>query len=193
MCVCVFMHVYEYLCMCMYIYGFPGSSMVKKLSAMQCRDTGLIPGMERYPGEGNGKPLQYSCLGIHMDRGDWRATVHGVAKSQAWLKWLCMHVYTCIHQFSCSVVSNSLWPHGLQHARLPCPSPTHGACSNSCPYIYIYIYIYVYVRIFIGFPICQWLFNQLISNETDNSYVSDWQKLQSFPIYFDGKFVGNVS
>ena len=36
-------------------------------------------------------------------------------------------------QFSCSVVSDSLWPHRLQHARLPCPSPTPGACSNSCP------------------------------------------------------------
>ena len=36
-------------------------------------------------------------------------------------------------QFSCSVVSNSLWPHGLQHTRLPCPSPNPGACSNSCP------------------------------------------------------------
>ena len=36
-------------------------------------------------------------------------------------------------QFSCSVMSESLWPHGLQHARLPCPSPTPGACSNSCP------------------------------------------------------------
>ena len=36
-------------------------------------------------------------------------------------------------QFSCSVVSDSLWPHGLQHARLPCPSPTPRACSNSCP------------------------------------------------------------
>ena len=36
-------------------------------------------------------------------------------------------------QFSCSVVSNSLQPHGLQHARLPCPSPTLGGCSNSCP------------------------------------------------------------
>ena len=36
-------------------------------------------------------------------------------------------------QFSCSVVSDSLWPHGLQQARLPCPSPTPGACSNSCP------------------------------------------------------------
>ena len=36
-------------------------------------------------------------------------------------------------QFSSSVVSDSLWPHGLQHARLPCPSPTLRACSNSCP------------------------------------------------------------
>ena len=35
-------------------------------------------------------------------------------------------------QFSCSVVSDSLWPHGLLHARLPCPSPTPGACSNPC-------------------------------------------------------------
>ena len=36
-------------------------------------------------------------------------------------------------QFSRSVMSDSLWPHGLQHARLPCPSPTPGVCSNSCP------------------------------------------------------------
>ena len=36
-------------------------------------------------------------------------------------------------QFSRSVMSNYLWPHGLQHTRLPCPSPTPGACSNSCP------------------------------------------------------------
>ena len=36
-------------------------------------------------------------------------------------------------QFSCSVMSDCLWPHGLQHARLPCPSPTLEACSNACP------------------------------------------------------------
>ena len=40
---------------------------------------------------------------------------------------------TNLVQFSCPVMSNSLWPHGLQHARPPCPSPTPGACSNSCP------------------------------------------------------------
>ena len=40
---------------------------------------------------------------------------------------------SCSVNFSRSVMSDSLWPHGLQHARLPCPSPTPGACSNSCP------------------------------------------------------------
>ena len=44
-------------------------------------DVGLIPGLGRSPGEGNGNPLQYSCLGNPMDRGAWRATVHGVAES----------------------------------------------------------------------------------------------------------------
>ena len=44
------------------------------------QDTGLIPVSRRSPGEGNGKLLLYSCLGNAMDRGVWRATVHGVAK-----------------------------------------------------------------------------------------------------------------
>ena len=45
-------------------------------------DMGLIPGSGRSPREGNGNPLQYSCLGNPMDRGAWQTTVHGVAKSQ---------------------------------------------------------------------------------------------------------------
>ena len=43
-------------------------------------DLGLTPGSGRSPGEGNGYPLQYSCLQNSMDRGDWWATLHGVAK-----------------------------------------------------------------------------------------------------------------
>ena len=59
--------------------------MAKNLSANagELRDMGSIPGLGRFPGEGegNGKPLQYSCLENPMDRGAWWATVHGIAKS----------------------------------------------------------------------------------------------------------------
>ena len=65
--------------------GFPGGSEVKA-SASNAGDLGLIPGSGRSPGEGNGYPLQYSCLEKPMDRGAWRATVHGVAKSWTWLR-----------------------------------------------------------------------------------------------------------
>jgi len=53
--------------------------MVKNLPAM--RSLGSIPGLGISPGEGNGNPLQYSCLENPVDRGAWWATVHGVAKS----------------------------------------------------------------------------------------------------------------
>ena len=53
-----------------------------KASACNAGDPGSIPGLGRSLGEGNGNPLQYSCMENPMDRGAWRATVHGVAKSQ---------------------------------------------------------------------------------------------------------------
>ena len=67
----------------MYIYaqGFPGGSD-GKASACNVGDLGSIPGSGRSPGEGNGNPLQYSCLENSMDRGAWHATVLGVTKSQ---------------------------------------------------------------------------------------------------------------
>jgi len=60
-----------------HILFFPGGSVVKNLPAI-IGDTGSIPGWGRSPGEGNGNPLQYSCLGNPMDRGAWRATGHGL-------------------------------------------------------------------------------------------------------------------
>ena len=51
-------------------------------SACNAGDLGLIPGLGRSPGEGNGNPLQYSCLENPMDRGAWQATVHGVTMSR---------------------------------------------------------------------------------------------------------------
>ena len=56
--------------------GFPGGAEVKA-SACNVGDLGSIPGSGRFPGEGNGNPLQYSCLENPMDGGTWWATVHG--------------------------------------------------------------------------------------------------------------------
>ena len=61
-----------------------GGSEVKA-SACNVGDLGSIPGLGRSPGEGNGNPLQYSCLENPMDGGAWWATVHGVAKSRTCL------------------------------------------------------------------------------------------------------------
>ena len=64
-------------------WDFPGGSDGKEsaCSAGGARDAGSIPESGRSPGEGNGKPLHYSCLENSMDRGVWQATDHGVAKS----------------------------------------------------------------------------------------------------------------
>ena len=55
-------------------------------NAGDIRDIGSIPGSRRFPGEGNGDPLQYSCMENLIDSGAWWATVHGVAKNQTQLK-----------------------------------------------------------------------------------------------------------
>ena len=60
--------------------GLSGGSDGKE-SACNAGDLGSVPGLERSPGEGNGNPLQYSCLENLMDRGAQWATVHGVSKS----------------------------------------------------------------------------------------------------------------
>ena len=67
----------------LYKIYFGGSEV--KASASNVGDLGLIPGSGRSPGEGNGNPLQYSCLENPMDREAWWAVVHGVAKSRTWL------------------------------------------------------------------------------------------------------------
>ena len=70
---------------------FPGGSFIKNLYAI-VGDTGSVPGLGRSPGDGNGSPLQWSCLENPMDRGARWATVHRVAMSQTRLSDLaCMH------------------------------------------------------------------------------------------------------
>ena len=69
--------------------GFPGGSAGKEF-ACNAGDLGLIPGLGRFPGEGNGNPLQYSCLENSMDWRAWWAAVHGVAEAgmiEWWTHW----------------------------------------------------------------------------------------------------------
>ena len=138
-------------------YWAPKVSLLLKdppANAGDVRGLGCIPALQSSPGAGHGNPLQYSCLENPMHRGAWQATVHRVTEQFYWskdpqnfpnkttivvntnvsnytqpTKWT---EWTSV-QFSHSVVSESLLPHGLQHARPPCPSPTPWACSNSCP------------------------------------------------------------
>ena len=73
-----------------------------------------------------------TCKMMLLTKGNWLIT---------WSPWKKVFLHKCVRyhidyssvQFSSSVMSDSLWPHGLQHAKLPCPSPTPRACSNSCP------------------------------------------------------------
>ena len=68
-----------------FVPDFPSGSVLKNppANAEAAGDMGLIPGLERSPGEGNDKPLQHSCLEKPMNRGGWQATVHEVTKGRA--------------------------------------------------------------------------------------------------------------
>ena len=93
--------------------------MVKNLpaNAGDVRDMGLIPGSGRSPGEGNGYPLQYSCLENPKDRGAWWAIVHRVTKSWTLLKQLSTHRYSQRNTAeSTAVLLNHIIQHCLQLA-----------------------------------------------------------------------------
>ena len=139
------------------IRGFPGGSVVKNPPANvgDTRVVGLIP-VEKIPCSGKWLPTPVSLPGkFHGQRnlagyGPW-SHIESIGQSD----WAHTHTHThecrvsannplqrtpstldqnclLLYQFSRSVESNSLRPHGLQRVRLPCPSPTPRACSNSC-------------------------------------------------------------
>ena len=104
------------------IMDFLGGSDSKE-SAWSVEDLGLIPGLGRSPGEGNGYPLQYSGLENFMDRGAWQATVHGIAKSQTWMNNfhftslsfcnVLHHIDLHILNYICMSGINPTWPRCL--------------------------------------------------------------------------------
>ena len=71
--------------------------MIKK-PPVNTGDMGSIPGSERFPGEGSGNPLQYSCLENSMDVGTWQAVIHGVAKNQTVTERLSTHTHDSTQQ-----------------------------------------------------------------------------------------------
>ena len=83
---------------CCKLLGFPVVLAVKNLPAYagDLRDVGSISGSGRSPGGGHGSPLQYSCWVNPMDRGAWRAAVHGITKSRTWLTDVCVCVCVCV-------------------------------------------------------------------------------------------------
>ena len=93
------------------VYGFPGGSEVKA-SACNAGDLGSIPGSGRSPGEGNGNPLQYSCLENPMDGGSWWAAVHGVTKSRTRLseQFIFSSVQSEIHHLPSKIGFSSWFP-----------------------------------------------------------------------------------
>ena len=74
----------------------------------------------------------YKSIGPQKLKHNWAAFTFSFFSTYHSVNYI-YHAVRYIPQFSCSVVSDSLWPHGLQHAKLPCPSPSPRACSNSCP------------------------------------------------------------
>ena len=87
--------------------------------------------------EGNGNPLHYSCLENPHRQRSLAGYSPCSRKELDTTEWLSTHAIertvSPSVQFSLSLVSDSLWPHGLQRSRFPCQSPTPRACSNSCP------------------------------------------------------------
>ena len=93
------------------------------MSACNAGDPSSISGLGRCAGEGISYPLQYS----------WDSLVAQLVKNPLTNWYLVEIVEFSSVWFSRSVVSNTLWPHGLHHARFSCPSPSRRVCSNSCP------------------------------------------------------------
>ena len=117
----------------MLIFGFPGGSD-GKVSAHNAGNPGSIPGLGRSLGEGNGNPLQYSCLENSMDGGAWWATVHGVTKSWTQLSDFIMNVCLTFWKLACYWDMNSSNKKDIFQSG-------NGNCINSQHMLHMYMYV----------------------------------------------------
>ena len=105
--------------------------------------------------------------------------------------WIHSWYYPCYSQFSCSVMSNSLQPRGLQQARFPCPSPTHRGCWNSCPWSrWCHSAILSSV---IPFFSCPWSFPASGSFQMSQFFTSGGQSIVCFSITPSNEYSGLIS
>ena len=110
---------------------FLGGAVIKNppAKAGDTRDMGSIPGWGRSPGGGNGNPLQHSCLENSMDRGAWRATVHGVAKElNRTSACMCVHAHIHTHTLESSDLAAFQLPYrssSITEESLLSPRPLH--------------------------------------------------------------------
>ena len=115
--------------------AFPSGSAVKNLPEVQELQETWVWSLDWEDTLEKGMPTHSSILARRIpwiEEPGWLQSIGWHNQTQ--LKWLNMHtqgchIYILLLLFSSSVVSDSLWAHGLQHARLPCPSPSPGACS----------------------------------------------------------------
>ena len=132
-------------------------------SAGDKRNTGSIPRLGRSPGEGNGNPLQYSCLENPMDRGAWEATVHAVAKSLTRLSdFTSLHFSIFTWEMPWTEEPGRATVHGVPRVKLnlvtkipPAPSICLSVCLSTCIYMYLYMYIYLYIYRYGASPVAQ--------------------------------------
>ena len=116
---------------CHLVHILSGSD--SKESACNAGDPGLIPGSWRSPGEGNGSPLQYSCLENPMDWGAWWATVHGMAESQMWpVTERLTHFSLGFHNFCAYFWSLNCFLDFWWHSLCDLNSPTRGWTQSLC-------------------------------------------------------------
>ena len=133
--------------------GFPGGSNGKE-SACSAGDLGSSTELGRSPGEGNGNPLQYSCLENPMNREAWWVTVHGVAKSWTRLKWLSTHAR---HEVTLSLFKNSKQTVLIPFFNNPNYTHLYKIIYIILNYIYIYTHNHIhthnniYVKVFVLF------------------------------------------